>query len=259
MPVAAQDWISAFRTSHDRLVGLVGDLDVEALESQSFDTEWSIGQVLSHLGSQAEIMDLFLLSVIEGLAAPGGDAFPPVWDVWNAKGPLAWRDDSLAANARHIERLEALSPAEVDAFTISMFGSDRDLVGFLKLRVPEHTLHTWDIAVALDPTATLSPASVPLVVDNLAMIASRTGKGSDDPFTVKVTTTEPARDLLVVVGESVAIEPFVEGSAYDQTLVLPAEAFIRLAFGRLDPARVPDVATSGTADLATLRAVFPGV
>ena len=29
----------------------------------SYDTEWSVGQVLSHLGSQAEIFELFLDAV----------------------------------------------------------------------------------------------------------------------------------------------------------------------------------------------------
>ena len=39
-------------------------------------------------------------------------------------------------------------------------------------------------------------------------------------------------------------------------LVLPAEAFVRLVYGRLDPDHTP--AVRGTADLAELRAVFPG-
>ena len=258
MSPTAQDWIAAYRSSHDRLVSLTRDLDVAALESPSYDTGWSIGQVLSHVGSQAEIMDLFLAAALEGRPVPGGDVFPPIWDVWNAKDPISWRDDCIAANERHVARFEGLTAAEADSFFVSMFGMDLDLTGFLRMRLGEHAAHTWDVAVALDPTATLSPEAVPLVLDNLQAVAARAGKGSDDPFSVRVTTTDPARELVVVVGETVSISPLVEGAAYDETLSLPAEAFIRLTYGRLDPARVPDVATSGTADLARLRAAFPG-
>jgi hypothetical protein len=42
----------------------------------------------------------------------------------------------------------------------------------------------------------------------------------------------------------------------DPDLVLPAEALIRLVYGRLDPEHTPPV--GGTADLDELRRVFPG-
>ena len=41
-------------------------------------------------------------------------------------------------------------------------------------------------------------------------------------------------------------------------LVLPAEALVRLVYGRLDPAHTPGSIT-GSARLAALRAAFPGV
>jgi hypothetical protein len=51
------------------------------------------------------------------------------------------------------------------------------------------------------------------------------------------------------------LEPGGDPPAPD--LELPAEAFVRLVYGRLDPAHTPPV--SGTADLDELRSVFPGV
>jgi hypothetical protein len=67
-----------------------------------------------------------------------------------------------------------------------MSGADLDIAGLAGLRLGEHALHTWDIAVALDPAATLLP---------------RTGGDADVTF--------------------------------------PAEAFIRLVAGRLDPDHTP--------------------
>src|SRR5215469_12017337 len=53
-------WIATLRQSHDRLDKLVRSLTPEQVRAQSYDTEWSIAQVLSHLGSGAEIALLTL-------------------------------------------------------------------------------------------------------------------------------------------------------------------------------------------------------
>jgi len=39
---------------------------------------------------------------------------------------------------------------------------------------------------------------------------------------------------------------------------MPAEALLRLAYGRLDPAHTPAEVEADPADLNRLRAVFPG-
>jgi hypothetical protein len=41
-------------------------------------------------------------------------------------------------------------------------------------------------------------------------------------------------------------------------LTLPAEAFVRLVYGRLDRAHTPSSVTGDTARLADLRKAFPG-
>ena len=58
METSPDPWIGALRHSHDRLQALVGPLDPGQLEQGSYASEWSIAQVLSHLGSQAEIFGL---------------------------------------------------------------------------------------------------------------------------------------------------------------------------------------------------------
>ena len=63
-------WISALRHSHDALQGVVEPLNVDQLEQRSYASEWSIAQVLSHLGSQSEIFGLFL-RVDAVLVGPG--------------------------------------------------------------------------------------------------------------------------------------------------------------------------------------------
>ena len=60
METSPDPWIGTLRRSHDRLQALVEPLGQDQLEQRSYASEWSIAQVLSHLGSGAEIFSLFL-------------------------------------------------------------------------------------------------------------------------------------------------------------------------------------------------------
>lgn len=256
---AAQDFLVALRASHDRLSTLVDGLDEVALEGPSYDTEWSLAQLLSHLGSQAEIMDLFLVAVADGTDVPGGEAFPPIWNLWNSRATLEQRDFSLEASETHIARLEAMSDAEIGAWRISMFGMDLDLAGFLRMRLFEHVLHTWDAAVMADPAAKVSADAVALLVDGLGMTVARGGTATGESFRVRIGTSDPVRDLVVVVGEPVALEEASPDEPYDGAVDLPAEALLRLVTGRLDLDHTPPHSQSGRRGLSDLRAVFPGI
>ncbi len=250
--------IAALRSARERIASLVTDLDAAAMQAPSYDSEWSIGRVLSHLGSQAEIFELFLEAGLHEHDVPESGAFHPIWDVWNAKSPEAWRDDFLTASEAEVAKYESLDDATIEAFQISMFGMDLDLAGLLRMRVGEQAVHAWDVAVALDPTATVAADAVDLLVDGLGATAARGGKPQGETFRVRVGTTAPQRDLVVSVGESVTVEVAEADDAYDGSVDLPAEAFLRLVYGRLDPDHTAEFTESGTRGLADLRAVFPG-
>ncbi len=70
--------LAALHNSHDRLDALVRPLTPEQLRSQSYDKDWSIAQVLSHLGSGAEIALLPLDAAVNGVEAPGREAMAPI-------------------------------------------------------------------------------------------------------------------------------------------------------------------------------------
>jgi uncharacterized protein (TIGR03083 family) len=256
---AAREHIAALRTSHDHLAGLVADLGEADLRAPSYDDEWSIGQVLSHLGSQSEIFELFLEAAVAGRPAPGGDVFPPIWEVWNAKPPLEWRDDWRAASERHVASIEALTDDEIERFSLEFFGRTLDLVGFLRMRLSEQAVHAWDVEVMGDPAAEVSPSAVPLLVDHLDFVVGRASDGSGGPYRVRVGTRHPVRDLVVEVGDPVVVRTAEVDDSYDGSVDLPAEAFLRLVYGRLDVDHTPDHSESGTRGLADLRLVFPGV
>ncbi len=255
MTISSLDTIDVVRRSQDRYAGILGNLTPEQVTGPSYDDEWSIADVASHLGSQAEIFGFFVGAGLEGTVPPDRDAFVPIWDRWNAKPPLDQVADSIAANEALVARIEGLSAADRAAFTVEMFGVRRDLEGLAAMRLSEHAVHTWDIAVALDPAATVAPDAVGLLVDQLPGTASR-GRTVPGATPVVVATSDPARTYRVTFEPDLSVQPADGVAAAD--LTLPAEAFVRLVYGRLDSAHTPASVTGDTDRLTDLRKAFPG-
>ena len=59
-------YMRALRASHDRLASIAVSLDSDDLRKRSYATEWSIADVLSHLGSGAEIFELYVNAGLGG-------------------------------------------------------------------------------------------------------------------------------------------------------------------------------------------------
>jgi uncharacterized protein (TIGR03083 family) len=256
METSPTPWIEALRHSHDTLQALAEPLDATHLQQRSYASEWSIAQVLSHLGSQAEIFSLFLHAALSGQDPPGQEAFPPIWNVWNAKSPQAQAADALRADEAVTARFESLDEEERDQLRLKLFGMDLDAAGLARMRLGEHALHTWDIAVTLDPAATVAPDAASLLVDTLGQLAARSAKPGGLQRRLRVSTTSPVRHYMLDIGETVTLTP-TDGDDIRPELALPAEALVRLVYGRLDPAHTPPVETRNV-DLDELRQVFPG-
>lgn len=251
----ATPWVRAVRASHDRLAGIVAGLDGDGLRAQSYDTEWSIADVLSHLGSGAEINSLYVDAAANGGEPPSRDAFSGIWDVWNARSPEDQAARSVEANEGLVTRIESLTPEQRAAFQVQMFGPvPMDLTGFLSMRLSEHATHTWDVAVALDPAARIAPDAVDLLIDTVPRLAGFIGKKAPAPVAIAVTVTGPERAFTLDTG-GVSVLP-AGAETTTATLALPAEAFIRLIAGRLDDEA--ELTTSGVT-LAELKSVFTGL
>jgi len=251
-------FVQALRHSHDSLRALVEPLTDGQLEQRSFCTDWSVAQVLSHLGSQAEGFGLWLDAGLTGQDPPGPEVFPPIWDAWNARAPRAQAIDSLQANEAFIQRLESLDGDQQERFHLELFGMDLDTAGLARMRLSEHAVHSWDVAVALDPAARVAPEAVDLIVDTLGPLAARSGKPDGTKLRVHVSASDPQRDFTLESGQTVTLAPSVAGEDAElPELRLPAEALVRLVYGRLDPAHTPPAEARGV-DLGELRRLFPG-
>lgn len=249
------DALSLVRASVERLATIVRPLGDDDLQRPAYPTEWTIADVLSHLGSGAVIFGRLAADTLAGQETRA-DFNQGVWDQWNAKSPRAQADDALAADAELVREGELVSDEDRARFHVSFGPMQLGWESFLGMRLSEHVLHTWDVAVVLDPSATLPADAVEVLIERLAMIVGWAGRPNAAPQTVVVRTTSPERTLAVTIGEqSVALTPADAGAA--PQLTLPAEAFVRLVYGRLDPAHTPPV-DGDAALLDTLRAVFPG-
>jgi uncharacterized protein (TIGR03083 family) len=249
--------IAALRAAHDRLAALAASLAPEQATGRAYPSEWSIAQVFSHLGSGAEIFELNFVAGLTGAPAPGREANPPIWDRWNAKQPWDQVRDAVATDRRVVERVEALTPEQRSDLRFPSFLGEVDVDRGVRLRLSEHALHTWDIAVALDPTATVGAETLDYVVDGLEGLVRFAGKTNGLSTVVRVETTDPARVFTLAFTDSVTLEPGGDAPAA-ASLTLPAEAFIRLVYGRLDAAHTPALAVAGV-DLDDLRRAFPGL
>ncbi len=247
-------WIAALRGSTDRFAALLEPLSAEEVTRPSYDSEWSIADVASHLGSQAEIFGHFFQAGRDGTPAPSNELFPPIWDEWNARPPAEQVSRSIAANREFIADIETLSDSARESFGLNLFGRDVDLSGFISMRLGEHALHVWDIAVALDPSTTLAPDAVDLLIDTFASMVGYIGKPAPGE-SLLVRTTSPARAFRFTLYPEVSMSAADTGTAAD--LELPAEALLRLLAGRLDPQHTaPELADHPA--IPVLRTVFPG-
>ncbi len=248
------DSLAALHDSVDRLAALVAPLAPEVLGTPAYPTEWTIADTLSHVGSGAVIFLRLVDDSLAGEETPG-DAFPAVWDEWNAKSPADQAADALVADRALLDRLEGLSEEERGRVHLKLGPMTADFVGLVDLRLGEHALHTWDVEVALDPAATVGGQATGRLIDGLERFAGFTARPTGAERTVTIVTTDPRRGFQVVLAaDAVTFGPVDPVDSPD--VVLPAEACIRLVYGRLDPDHTP--AVEGGDELEELRRVFPG-
>lgn len=259
---SADQVIAALHSGADQLVPVVRSLTPEQLTGPSAASEWTVAQVLSHLGSGAVITLAGLDAALAGRPNPGMEANQEVWGRWNAMSPQEQQDGFLAANADLLARYDSLDAGTRSTLTIDMgfLPQPVDLATAATFRLSEFSLHSWDVRVALDPTAVVHPDAVPLLLGQVGFMLGWIAKPAAlDGATVNalVQVTDPDQEFGLTLGESsslgeVPAEP-------DATLELTAEAWLRLATGRLTAEHTPaGVGVTGALTLEQLRRVFPG-
>jgi uncharacterized protein (TIGR03083 family) len=251
--------IAALRTGHDTLAGLVSGFSDDDLARSSGAADWDISQVLSHLGSGAEIAQ----AALDGEPNPGPDFNRAVWEKWDARTRRERAGGFLQASGVLVALYESLDAGTRENLRIDMgfLPQPVDVATAARLRLSEFTLHSWDVRVGFDIRATLAPEATAVLLHAKPDMLAWLGKADqlDGRRTViRVTTTGPESVFALRLQAPVSVDFDVPGQP-DGTLTLPAEAWLRLVAGRLALRYTPDgVAATGAADLDLLRRIFPG-
>ncbi|MGH9124122.1 MAG: maleylpyruvate isomerase family mycothiol-dependent enzyme [Acidimicrobiales bacterium] len=256
MAGSTREAIGALRRSHDELVELVGKFGPEDLRRSSGSKDWTVAQVVSHLGSASEIG---LQTLTSGKA--DFDAAQGVWGRWNAMSPDEQARNFVAAGERLVEALESLDDEALANKRIDMgfLPAPIDLRFFVGMRLSEVGLHRWDVDVSFDPEAQVVPYVVPFLLDILLAFAGHFAKPDGRTGRVAIDTNQPSRNYVLDLSEhGTTLREGADAEAQTR-LTLPAEALLRLTSGRLGPDHTPaSITVDGELSLDDLRRAFPG-
>lgn len=261
MTSLADRTITELRRVYDDLADRVPTLTPEDLARPSGAEEWTVAQVLSHLGSAGEIRRAGLRAALTGADAPGPDFNPSVWDRWNALTPREQADGYLASEGETLELVEGLTADQREQLRVD--------VGFLPAPIPLATLtgmwlneaaqHSWDVRVAFDAEAEVDAAAAAVVLEHLSG-----GLGFLLGFAAQVDTLpHPGVVALGDTGLSLTLgeRAVLSDDAGPATASFNggAGSAVRLLGGRLRQIYTPPGLTvEGDLDLDDLRRVFPG-
>lgn len=105
--------LAALTTSHQRLTTAVAGLAEGGGTRRSYASEWVIAQVLSHIGSGAEINTRVIQAVASGEPAPGREDLTEIWGRWDAKSPEAQLASCVTSDAALLDDISSLSEEQV--------------------------------------------------------------------------------------------------------------------------------------------------
>jgi len=255
--------IAALRANHDELAGLVPGLSEKQLTGGSGASEWSVAQVLSHLGSGAEITLAGLNTAVNEAPAPGDNFNQQVWDRWNAKPAAEQARDFVTSDAALVAALESLSQQQRAGATVRMgfLPSPVSMAVFTGMRLNEAIHHGWDVRVAVDPSAAIHADAAQLLAEHLSgelsFLLGFIGKA--DALAAPATLDVEGSGFGIVVDGAVRLITPVSALTVTATFTGPLESAIRLTAGRLAGPYTPaEVTVKGSVDLDDLRRVFPG-
>ncbi|MDG4826895.1 maleylpyruvate isomerase family mycothiol-dependent enzyme [Asanoa sp. WMMD1127] len=262
MASSADRVIAVLRAGHDDLAAKVAGFSPDDLARPSGCADWDVSQVLSHLGSGAEINLATLEAGITGGAAPDDEFNKGVWAKWDnasREERAAW---VVTANDNLVKRYESLDDQQREAVRVpfAWMPAPVDVAAAGIMRLSEFALHAWDVDVAFDPAATVDAAAAPLLLAQTAYMFGWIAKPErldGRTATLAVELTDQPESFGLALGPEIALTEVPVSP--DGTLRLPAEAWLRLVTGRLKPEHTtPPVKIDGPLTLDDLRRVFPG-
>ncbi|MEO8888346.1 MAG: maleylpyruvate isomerase N-terminal domain-containing protein [Jatrophihabitantaceae bacterium] len=155
MTSLADRTIAALRAEHDTTTAIADGLSDAQLSGPSGAADWTVADVLSHLGSGAEITLAGLQVALGTREAPAEDFNQSVWDRWIAMSPGQQRDGFVAHDATLVAAFEVLEQTRRESLELHVGFAPAPLsvATFGGLRLNESVQHGRDIRVSVDAAA----------------------------------------------------------------------------------------------------------
>jgi uncharacterized protein (TIGR03083 family) len=248
--------ITALRSEHDTLAGLVGTLTDDQLATTSGAAEWTVAQALSHLGSGAEIGRAPIARATGETVATEDNQ--TIWARWDTSTPRAQAEGFLEHNGRWLETVEALTPEQRTSLTVDLgfLPEPVPLLTALGMRLNEVANHSWDVRVAFDPHAGVNADSAGVLVELLAGPVGFMLNFLAKPAELSAPASVAIPGAGLVIDDAVTVVDHLESPS--ATFNAPLEAVVRLISGRLKAPYDNGVTVDGNITLDDLRRVFPG-
>lgn len=262
MATLADLTIAALRSGHEALSALVRDLTAEDLTRPSGSSRWQVSQVLSHLGSGAQIGLAALTASQTSAPVPDRDFNRTVWARWDAMPPAEHARGFLEANQLLVEAYESLDAATRAQLQVDLgfLPQPVDVATAARFRLNEFALHRWDVEVSFTPQATVAAEAVELLLDHVKSMLGWISKPdalAGRQATLALRLWEPDRSYGLRLDNRIDLIDVPQHP--DGELLAPAEAWLRLAVGRLAAPYTPnDLRLTGPLTLDDLRRTFPG-
>lgn len=259
--------IAALRTSYDSLASMAAGLTSADLECRSGADEWTVGDVLAHLGGAAEVGVSTLDKAVAGAGGLDGDVALAIRAQWNATDPADLVPAFLEVSGRFVDRFESFDSATRSDLrvTVPFLPFPAPLELYSGTRAFEALMHGWDVRSAFDEDATIPADEAAVLLEQftgpMAFVVGILGKPaslSGRQAKLLTNTTAPSSRFRLVFAETVSIDDEIEDA--DGVLTGPAEAVLRLLAGRLkqpgDEQRLR--LDSAALSMVDLRGVFAG-
>ncbi|HEY7067959.1 MAG TPA: maleylpyruvate isomerase family mycothiol-dependent enzyme [Chloroflexota bacterium] len=240
--------------------------DTAAWDAPSACRGWAVRDVAAHLSQGAERAVIVVRHALDGAEPPPlapEDRAARMRELRGLLGPaLAERfPRDIDAAFRLLEAADAAAFRTV----VTVPAGPHTLLQFAHQRLSEAALHHWDVRAPRDPAATLRPEAAALLVDYLlsrmARMVEHDANAGDVTYGFELEGPGGG-PVTLTIRDGTATATRGAPAAPRATLALPAEAWIRLVWGRLDLPRELDrggARLSGERpEAAALRALFPG-
>lgn len=238
-PVAAFSRVSsALRGVFNNVDAYLSRLDPAGWREQSYCKDWKVYQVVSHLGSGAEIMGRGLEAGLRETTPLDDEGRRAIWARFDALGPDGIYPAFLEANRYYFSVVDSVGQGGEQEYErlIPAFRGPVTPAQHMTLRLSEFAIHAWDIAVVRRPAARISQPAVDILVDNLAdrvgRLAHKDVAAALGGKAIAITLVDPPRSFVLSFADGTAA--LGHGGNTQASLAMAAESFIRLLTGRLD-------------------------